>query len=150
MQALISLSKHLLLIKSVKFDLLPTHASSNKAKSIGCLAITPFEEIFGILFDIVELEGIRPGVGLRLYVLQNEEGVLKEPIISDPSAKGMRFDCTAAAAPPLDPPAVFFKLNGLEVVPNTLLNVCPPTPNSGVLVLPIITCLLYTSPSPRD
>ena len=29
----------------------------------------------------------------------------------------MSLDCTAAAAPPLDPPAVFLKLNGLEVVP---------------------------------
>ena len=86
----------------------------------------------------MELEVIRPGVGLILYVSQNEAGVLKEPIISDPSANGISFDFTAAAAPPLEPPAVFVESKGLEVVPKTLLNVCPPTPNSGVFVLPII------------
>ena len=119
------------------------HPSSIKAKSIGCLAITPLVEILGILYDKVELEGTSPGVGLILNVSQNDEGVLKDPIMSDPSAKGISLDCTAAEAPPLDPPAVFLKLNGLEVVPKTLLKVCPPTPNSGVLVLPIINKPLF-------
>ena len=59
------------------------HPSSNKAKSIGCLAITPLVEILGILYDKVELEGTSPGVGLILNVSQNDEGVLRDPIMSD-------------------------------------------------------------------
>ena len=117
MQAVTFLSENLFRINFSKQAFFPMHPSSIKAKSIGCLAITPLVEILGILYDKVELEGTSPGVGLILNVSQNDEGVLKDPIMSDPSAKGMSLDCTAAAAPPLDPPAVFLKLNGLEVVP---------------------------------
>ena len=44
---------------------------------------------------------------------------------------------TATAAPPEEPPQVFDRSYGLRVAPNTLLNVCEPAPNSGVLVLPM-------------
>jgi CheY-like chemotaxis protein len=43
----------------------------------------------------------------------------------------------AAAPPPLLPPAVQAAFHGLQVAPNTSLNVCEPRPSSGVLVLPI-------------
>ena len=45
---------------------------------------------------------------------------------------------SATAAPPLDPPHVFVASYGLRVRPNTVLNVCEPAPNSGVLLLPIV------------
>ena len=41
-----------------------------------------------------------------------------------------------AGAPPLDPPQVSAVFQGLRVAPNNALNVLPPAPNSGVLVLP--------------
>ena len=47
------------------------------------------------------------------------------------------FVASATAAPPLLPPAVRVRSNGLRVMPNTSLNVCEPRPNSGTLVLPI-------------
>jgi len=43
---------------------------------------------------------------------------------------------SATAAPPLEPPHVSARFQGLRVAPNTALNVLPPAPNSGVLVLP--------------
>ena len=43
---------------------------------------------------------------------------------------------SAAAAPPLLPPALRLRSNGLRVAPNTRLTVCEPAPNSGVFVLP--------------
>jgi hypothetical protein len=45
---------------------------------------------------------------------------------------------TATAAPPLLPPHVFLTSNGFRVAPNTVLKVCDPAPNSGVLVLPTV------------
>ncbi len=70
-------------------------------------------------------------------MLLNAAGFLNEPIISDPSAIGIKLAAIAEAAPPLDPPADSFLLYGLRVGPKTELNVCEPTPNSGVLVFPI-------------
>ena len=43
---------------------------------------------------------------------------------------------SAAAAPPLLPPALRLRSYGLRVAPNTGLTVCEPAPNSGVFVLP--------------
>ena len=43
---------------------------------------------------------------------------------------------SATAAPPLEPPQVSAVFHGLRVTPKTVLNVLPPAPNSGVLVLP--------------
>ena len=50
--------------------------------------------------------GIKPGVGLNPYRLQYAAGFLHEPIISDPSATGIKSAAIAAAAPPLEPPGV--------------------------------------------
>ena len=47
-------------------------------------------------------------------------------------ARGERRARPAAA----DPPAERSSAHGLRVAPNTSLNVCEPTPNSGVFVLP--------------
>ena len=56
--------------------------------------------------------------------------------MSLPSATGSMRAASAAAAPPLEPPAVFDVFQGLSVGPNTSLKVCEPRPNSGTLVLP--------------
>ena len=42
----------------------------------------------------------------------------------------------ATAAPPLEPPQVSARFQGLRVAPKTALKVFAPAPNSGVLVLP--------------
>ena len=44
---------------------------------------------------------------------------------------------TATAEPPEDPPQVIAVFQGLRVRPKTSLKVCEPSPNSGVLVLPM-------------
>ena len=46
---------------------------------------------------------------------------------------------TAAAPPPLLPPAERPRSQGLRVTPNTVLKVCDPAPNSGTLLLPTMT-----------
>ena len=56
-----------------------------------------------------------------------------------PSAIGTMPQASATAAPPLEPPQVLDRSQGLRVAPNTRLNVCEPAPNSGVLVLPTVT-----------
>ena len=43
---------------------------------------------------------------------------------------------SAAAAPPLLPPALRLRSYGFRVAPNTGLTVCKPAPKSGVFVLP--------------
>ena len=67
---------------------------------------------------------------------QNAAGVRSEPPRSEPWAIGPMPVATATAAPPLEPPQVSAGFHGLRVAPNTALNVLPPAPNSGVLVLP--------------
>ncbi len=49
---------------------------------------------------------IRPRVGLSPTSPQHEAGMRMEPPPSDPGATGTSPAATAAAAPPLDPPAV--------------------------------------------
>src|SRR3954469_14587023 len=78
--------------------------------------------------------GTRPGDGRNPATLQNAAGLRSEPPVSDPLATGTSPQANATAAPPDDPPQVFATSYGLCVAPNTLLNVCDPAPNSGVLV----------------
>jgi hypothetical protein len=82
--------------------------------------------------------GTRPGVGRNPTTLQKFVGLRRLPPRSDPSANGSMPLATAAAAPPDEPPLVFAGSYGLRVAPKTLLNVCEPAPNSGVLVLPSV------------
>ena len=58
-----------------------------------------------LVFDLSS--GISPGVGLNPYKLQYAAGFLHEPIMSEPSAIGIKSAAIEAAAPPLEPPAVF-------------------------------------------
>src|SRR3954469_18042102 len=82
--------------------------------------------------------GTRPGEGRKPATLQKAAGLRSEPPVSDPLATGTSPHARATAAPPDDPPQVFVRSYGLRVAPKTVLNVCEPEPNSGVLVLPIV------------
>ena len=82
--------------------------------------------------------GTRPGDGRKPTTLFHAPGLRSEPPVSLPSAIGSRLQLRAQAAPPLEPPTVFWRLNPLRVAPNTALKVFEPAPNSGVLVLPIV------------
>src|SRR5262249_43494888 len=80
--------------------------------------------------------GTRPTVGRKPVTLQNAAGFRSDPPISLPSVTGTNPHASATAAPPDDPPQVFVRSHGFRVVPNTVLKVCDPAPNSGVFVLP--------------
>ena len=62
-----------------------------------------------------------------------------EPAPSEPCANGPIPEETAAAAPPLDPPAVRPSRHGFCVLPCTRLVVSPFHPYSEVLLFPSIT-----------
>ena len=59
--------------------------------------------------------------------------------MSLPSAIATIPQASAAAAPPLDPPAERSRRHGLRVRPCSGLKVWEPAPSSGVFVLPIAT-----------
>jgi hypothetical protein len=81
--------------------------------------------------------GTRPGEGRKPTTEQKLAGLRSDPPRSLPSAMGSMPQASATAAPPLDPPQVFDRSQGLRVGPKMGLNVCDPAPNSGVLVLPM-------------
>ena len=60
------------------------------------------------------------------------------PAPSVPRPSGPSPAATAAAAPPDEPPEVRSKFHGLRVVPKEGPSVSPFTPNSGVVVLPMM------------
>jgi hypothetical protein len=62
-----------------------------------------------------------------------------EPPPSEPCATGASPAVTAAAAPPLDPPAVRDVSHGLRQAPLSSDSVTAVVPNSGVFVLPMST-----------
>ena len=80
--------------------------------------------------------GTRPGLGRRPTTLQKPAGLRSDPPRSLPSARQTIRAASAAAAPPLLPPAVRSSAHGLRVAPNTGLTVCEPEPHSGTFVLP--------------
>ena len=115
----------------------PASAPSSSAASSTVRAIGPTTASEAHGSDWSSAAGIRPGDGRSPTTLQNDAGLRMLDARSDPSANGSIPVATAAAAPPLLPPAVRVRSYGLRVAPNTRLNVCEPAPNSGVLVLPI-------------
>src|SRR5262249_31346641 len=80
--------------------------------------------------------GTRPCDGLSPTTPQNAAGMRIEPAPSPPCASGPIPVATAAAAPPLQPPAVRSRENGLRVGPVGGLPESPFQPSSGRLVLP--------------
>ena len=76
---------------------------------------------------------IRPTEARMPTTEQNVPGYRNDPPWSVPCASQTSPVATAAAPPPVDPPQVNARFQGLRVRPNTSLNVEPPAPNSGVL-----------------
>ena len=62
-----------------------------------------------------------------------------EPPVSVPSASGAMRAATAAAAPPLDPPGIRVKSQGLWVNWKAEFSVDPPMANSSMFVRPMST-----------
>src|SRR4030042_3390788 len=67
---------------------------------------------------------------------QQLEGTRGEPPPSAPTASGPRPAATEDAAPPLEPPQLLSRFQGLRVTPKTRLSVKGLNPNSEVLVFP--------------
>ena len=80
--------------------------------------------------------GTRPKVGFRPTRPQKLAGMRIEPAPSEPSASGASPAATAAAPPPVDPPGVRVRSQGLRDSPNSGLSVEPRQANSGRLVRP--------------
>src|SRR5215468_6670471 len=83
--------------------------------------------------------GLRARVGLRPKSPQAEAGMRIEPPPSVAWAIGAIPQATAAAEPPLEPPALCSRLHGLRVGPNRRGSVELASPSSGVFVLPTMT-----------
>src|SRR5260221_13546031 len=66
--------------------------------------------------------GTRPKVGLIPTTPQNADGTRIEPTPSVPIASGPHPAATEAAPPPLDPPLVRSRFQGLRVIPDTGLS----------------------------
>src|SRR4051794_23803517 len=81
----------------------------------------------------------RPRDGLIPKIPQQEAGIRIDPPPSLPCAAGARPAATAAAAPPLEPPAVREVSQGLRQAPLSSDSVTAVEPNSGVFVFPITT-----------
>ena len=62
-----------------------------------------------------------------------------EPPVSVPRESGVMRAATAAAAPPLEPPGIRERSQGLRVFWKAEFSVEPPMANSSMLVLPRIT-----------
>src|ERR1700685_3020033 len=82
--------------------------------------------------------GTHPREGLKPTNPQAAAGTRIEPPESVPCAVGTITDGTAAAAPPLDPPGLRVRSQGLRVAPRHVGSVTNSPANSGVLVRPII------------
>ena len=76
----------------------------------------------------------RPWVGLIALVPQHADGIRSEPHVSLPSAAGIMPAASAAALPPLEPPATRSSAHGLPT-----WSVVPPAANSWVWVWPSST-----------
>src|SRR5262245_25953954 len=122
-------------IESGLFGSGPAIALRNNARSATDRAIGPETDNGD---HELESGGTRPGDGRKPTMLQKAAGLRSDPPVSLPSASGTIPEASAAAAPPLLPPQVFDRSYGLRVAPKTVLNVCDPEPNSGVLVLPSV------------
>src|SRR5262245_8425080 len=83
--------------------------------------------------------GLRARVGFRPKRPQQDAGIRIEPPPSVPWAIGTMPAATAAAEPPLEPPALCLGFHGFRVGPNRRGSVELARPISGVLVLPKMT-----------
>src|SRR6478735_5278003 len=126
----------------------PAMTERSRARSPTLRAIGPPTEVVSHWFGLGH-SGTRPNEGRSPTTPQNDAGLRSEPPMSDPSASGTIPDASAAAAPPLDPPAERDGSTGLRVTPKTVLNVWDPAANSGTLVLPTNTAPALRTRSTR-
>src|SRR5215469_16002447 len=82
------------------------------------------------------VEGTRPGVGFNPQIPQKCAGTRIDPPPSLPTPPAEHPEAIAAASPPLDPPAVLDRSQGLLVLPWRRLSVSHAISNSGVFVTP--------------
>src|ERR1700722_14918213 len=80
---------------------------------------------------------MRPRWGLMPYSPQKLAGMRIEPSPSDPNAPPASPAATAAPEPPLDPPGVYWTVQGWRVAPKVGVSVKGHSVSSGTLVLPI-------------
>src|SRR5579864_9228522 len=81
---------------------------------------------------------MRPGVGFRPQIPLKCAGTRMEPPPSLPTPPAEHPDAIAAASPPLEPPGVRDRSQGLLVRPYRRLSVSHAIRSSGVLVVPRI------------
>src|ERR1700720_867358 len=79
---------------------------------------------------------MRPGVGFNPQMPEKCAGTRIEPPPSLPTPPNEQPDAIAAAWPPLEPPAVRERSQGLLVLPVSRLSLSYAIRNSGVLVFP--------------
>src|SRR5436853_3687882 len=70
---------------------------------------------------------------------QSAAGCRIDPPVSEPSASGVSAAATATAEPPLDPPGIRSRSQGLRLGPYAEFSVDDPIANSSQVVLPITT-----------
>ena len=88
---------------------------------------------------IIGPDGNSPRLGLKPNTPQQDAGTRKEPPPSLPWANGTTRAATKAAAPPLEPPALWPIFQGLRVAPKRFDSVEYEVPNSGEVLVPTIT-----------
>src|SRR5260370_8075994 len=98
---------------------------------------TPIQENAPTPAEKCPVAGIRPGVGFSPQMPQKCAGTRIDPPPSLPTPPSEHPAAIAAASPPLEPPALRDKSQGLLVFPLTRLSASYAIKNSGVLVLPI-------------
>src|SRR5919109_5268179 len=76
---------------------------------------------------------MRPYVGFKPTMPQNDAGLRTEPPVSLPVAQATRCAASAVPDPELDPPGTSWVFQGLRALPNTSML---PEANSWVLSLP--------------
>src|SRR5207245_9910596 len=82
---------------------------------------------------------IRPRDGFSPTMPQQDAGIRIEPPPSPPCPSAQRLAATAAAAPPLEPPAVRLLSMGFRAGGNIGPSVTGRVPNSGAFVFPRMT-----------
>ena len=112
----------------------PATTFSTSAASATVVARTPRCDSDSM--GLIGKTGMTPQDGLIPKTPQKAAGIRTDPAPSLPIAAGPRPAATAAAAPPLEPPAVRSSRHGLRAGPLTLLPESPFQPNSLVVVLP--------------
>ncbi len=117
----------------------PERTSSAAAVSLTLREMTPSTTAPNHISAAPGPSEVRPRDGLRPNRPQYAAGMRIEPPPSLAAATGTIPAATAAAAPPLDPPDVRSRLQGLLTRPNISESDTPLRPNSGRLVLPKMT-----------